>query len=312
MCVRVNYDEPMGPAVAALHARLRFAVKPALAFLTPAGDVVHVQYARLYPAFHVNAVEMSDWSEALLTMEDLLRLVDTAEARAAEQAATLARLEGRTDAPSVLARARLLAARARPLEAQRALEALLVEAPHVEAGEALAALHAEHARHARAAATYERLLAGHPEHPRAPRWRVESAEQRVLDVLGASREEAGAAAKPVARLTTLVTTIEDEGLAIRARLVLGLAARLAGNQVALDAQLAWLRARLGTAPTVRPVWTPAMLMRFHELALGMTPASQVEAREIVWKLVRTYPDSVETQKAKHGMLGRMALAAHLR
>ena len=275
-------------------------MKPALVFATAGGDVIHCQYARLYPAYQPNGRELPSWSEELIGLEELFDLVRAAETRARAQEERMRAMEQRSDASRV-ALAGILAERCRWREARSLLEQELATGEDVSALHALAGLHARGGRTREAVAAYERLIRAHGSDGRANLWRYQAARLR-LDA-DARRRVAGAeaAAETVAArkiLGTLSGLAEDPGLALRARLTLTRAALEAEDSDESARQLAWLAAH--TAAEALP-WTADLLLEVMELESRAERAQR--AAEYGWRLVRNFPNSVEAQVAKHGMLG---------
>lgn len=309
MCVRIDASDPPAPAVRELQQRMIFAVRPALALLAPDGDVLHVQYARLYPAYHFNGVEMSSWSEALWTSKDILALVDRVEARRKVEDARLEALARESGAAALVERATILAGRARPERARALFERALEQGMSVEAAEPLAALHAKRTRPDDARALYARLLAHAPEHPRAESWQHQAARLLALQV---DRAQAAAGAEPdavdptyaaaLADLRRLAKRARDPAVRIQSALSLGRVAYATAERAALSRLLEPLAAKLDPNGDCPAHWTPAMLLELSDLELVSGGRFEARATAHAWMLSRCFPDSVEAQRIKHGML----------
>jgi len=287
------------PAVEALRQRVRFRVKPVLVFMTGSGDILHRQYARLYPGYDFRGREMAGWSESLLSLEELLDLLDHVEARRQDEEKTIHALRERHDAAASVTLARFQASRGRPRCARVLLESVLEAGADLPARVALADLLAETGDTRQARLEFERLILRHPADERFDHWRHQAArlclrdvvERRVVDPVN---DPQLAAARTTLR--ELAHSVEDEELAIRSRLVLARAARDLDDAAAFTRELTWLAARTGPGRTCRPPWTARLLLQLIELESGE------DAESHAWKLVRTFPDSLEAQITKHGML----------
>ena len=305
--MRINANDPPDAAVQELERRLRTKVRPALLLLTPEGDVLHVQYARLYPAYHFNAVEMSGWSEVLWTSKDVLALVERVETQRTQDDARLAALAAQDTPEALVEHARMLAARARPARARALLERAIEAKPSVEAHELLAELHVTGGRAADARAAFRALLALAPSDPRADDWRLRAARLLVLQVDRAeaatrkgSQDEEYAEAMRVVR--QLAKNAEDPAIRIRSQLTLGRVWHAVGDHEALGRQLAGIEAP-GEGDVACPErWTPAMLIELADLELMVGGRFAQRATAHAWLVTRCFPDSVEAQRVKHGML----------
>ncbi|MCP5069517.1 MAG: hypothetical protein GY946_23360 [bacterium] len=306
--MRINTNDPPDAAVTALGKRFPFVMEPALLLLNGNGDILHVQYARLYPAFHINGVERSDWGEALLTVRELLALVDRVAREHETQNKRTVELLKREDPAAALALARIHVDRVRRESALAVLEGALKSAPDLDVREALADLCVIMGRTQRAQTEYERLLVQHPEHTRAPHWGYALARlvvEEAIDKGDVDRFADSRVAAARATLTSIGGNSANEPLALRSRLVLARVARSMGDVTGLKAHLDWLGARTGAQETCRSPWSPRMMMVLIGLECGAGPAFRAKSRDHMWQLVRTFPDSKQTQRAKHGMLDAM-------
>jgi len=304
-CVRITDDAIPDPAVEALRQRLRIFVKPALVLMTGSGDVLHCNYARLYPGYDAQGREMPGWSESLLSLEDLLDLVNRVEARRRAEEKTIRALQERRDAGASVALAQIQAGRGRPERARALLEGVLQAAEDRPAREALADLLAETGNVRRAREEYGRLIRRHPADERLERWRHDAARLYLIEVTERGGADGATDPQVAAGLTTLrelAHSVEDEELAISSRLALARAAQALGDGAAVTRELAWLAPRTGPGETCRPPWTARLVLQLVELEL-QTGAARKHAERHGWQLVRTFPDSPEAQITKHGMLG---------
>ena len=295
-----------------LRERMPLAVLPALVFLNGAGDVLHRQYARLYPAYDATARALPGWSESLMGLEDLLALVTQVERAMQTEAVRIRTLEERSDADARVSLADIHAGRCQPERARGLLDSVLAEGEHEGASDALAALDAGARRPRRAAEIYERLLGRHPDHQSAERWRHVAARieleellrelemQRRDDSASATDERLASARRALRRLAHAT---ENPELAIEGRLSLADAAHALGDDEALKIELVWLADRLGCEETCRAPWTGPRLLHLIELEECGGEVQRGHAHAHLRQLMHTFPDSSEAQRAKHGMLG---------
>ncbi len=304
--MRVNACDPPDEAVRALRARFTFEVQPALALLAPDGDVAHVQYARLYPAYHFNGVEMSSWTERLWTSRDILAMVERVAGAEAAERRRLTALAARSGPEAAIERARILWRRGRPGQALAVLDATLAAASSPAAGEFQAQLLAERGKRQQARRALQALLAAHPSHPRAPFWQLKAAAA-VAQETDRPRGEDGTPGDPelAKALRTLRALASGAApLAVRIGSHLALArfrcgcAGMPGQREHLD----WLAERLASDGPRGTSWGPELLMELADLAMQAGPAYERKSATYTRAVVRCYPDSVQAQQIKHGLL----------
>lgn len=317
VCVRVDTTRRPDATAAKLLARVPLKVQPALVVITPDGDVAHIQYARLYPAYFGNRVEMSSWSEALWGSREILAMLRDARARIAAEDATLAALRARSDLTARTEEARILKRRGRSAEARALLETALetsrganaarastAEAGTIDARLLLAELYAEAGHGAKGEALRAEVLAHHGSDPRAETWAFELAAARI------HRRTSDAEATDT--LNRLAEKAEDPALRVRSRLALGHAAHERADLTGLKGQLAQLFPLLDAEGACAPGWSSAMLFSLAHLAQLAGEDYETRAATYAALVARCHPDSIEAQIVKHGMLDTYAQACATR
>lgn len=304
--MRIDDTASADAAVQELRSRFTFRVKPALALLTPEGDVVHVQYARLYPAYHFNGVEMSSWTERLWTSREILAMVERAEVQDRRERNRLAALAGKDDAAAGLEHASILLRRARPARAEAILDALVARSEGPEAGELRAGLLSGRERRAEARAAYRALLERFPAHARAAHWRFTVARSVALEVERTGRREGAPHDPELAAALEALHALADDGsrpmLQLRSRVALARHASATEATESLERHMDWITARLRLDDICDDTWSPALLMEIVDVGMLAGAAYQTPSRGITEAVLRCWPDSIEAQQIKHGRL----------
>jgi len=302
-CVRIRPGPQAAGGDAGLARRLHVPVQPAFLFLDGDTNVIHRQYAKLYPAYLPSGAAMDTWPEALLGLDDLLALVGHVETLRRTQEAQIASLREVQTTEARVELARLLRERGRPEDARAVLEKALVAGEDAGLRAELALLEEEVGRFDAAHGHVEALLRSRPDAPDAPGWRLTSARLRLEQVIqdGAPRlapspEQAAA----LAEVRKLAASEAPAALVVGARLLLARAAQIWKGD--LEEHLRWLGPRTGDGERAAPGWSPLMLRQLVEMEQGQDVALRQEAARHARQLVATFPDSVDAQRIKHGSL----------
>jgi len=303
--VRVADQDTSDPEAEAVRKRLQLRVGPALVFMTGAGDILHRQYARLYPAYDAMGQEMPDWPESLLTIAELLDLVGSLETRRDADESVRRSLQELPSAENAVALAQIEVSRGWPDRAEALLTGALRAGEDVHAREALTSLLAETGRTGRAREEYERLVQRNPLDERHVRWSQEAALLRLQEIMGQGRGDP-AVDRQIAptrkALDQIARSTADPELVLRIRLALARAAHDLDDDATFARELAWLAAHTGPDETCRQPWSAGLLLELINLEFSDDDKSLLNAYRHGWQLIRTFPDSPEAQIIKHGRL----------
>ncbi len=310
--VRLRVDDKLDDVSHRALRGLGLLLLPAVAVLSPEGDVIHRQYAGLYPVFvEKGDLLEGDWAPPL-TAKGMLAIVRSAVER---HAAVVRLAESRPagkDAAQQLERAAALVELGRTAKSIALLESVCADKAQVEAGALLAWLLVKASRQADAAARYEALLADHPKHADAGTWGYEAAHLRLAALPPGPGEQRAAADLVIAKLETLYKTARSESVRLRSALSLAERFALEGDEKRLQARLAWLAEQAGTAERAPAVWTARMLFRLASLEMRPGAPALLERSERHYRMLLTgHPDSFEAQQVKHGVIGMLRSMAAL-
>ena len=305
--LRLCLGEVGDDATQTLLRRMELLLLPALAVLTPSGEVAHRQYAGLYPAFdEKGGVLPGSWGR-MLTREDLRDIVRTTIQRRADLVCR-AELFADTDTPEQRVELAVILE-----ELGRAGESIaLLEGVRDDLGAArvLAPLYEHAARPAAAAELYERLVRDHPDHAEAEGWRYHAAHLRLAEQPLRAGEVPVAVTAARRELETLRASARSRPVRILSALSLAERLKLEGGaDAALREQLTWLAAQADVRVTLAVDWTPAMLFRLHGLEALPDPVLLRRSEAHCRLLLEAFPDSFEAQQVKHGMLGLLRCMA---
>jgi hypothetical protein len=293
--------------VRTLRQRALLHVDPVLLLMTGTGDILHRQYTRLYPAYDARGGAFPDWAEALFTLEDLIALVVRVERDRPARDADLERLRESEGGAAAIGLAAAYRERGWPERAAEVLRSVLRTGDDVAAREALAELLEATGSTDEARAEFETLSAAHPDDDRVPRWRFEALRLRLESGWATPpTAEPGSsdAEDPVVILQGWSEAESDDELHARIHLTIAKAARVRGDEDAFAEALDALARHVGTEEdAVPPAWSAPVLLSLLEVELMAGSSWRRRAAEHGWHLMRRFPDSIEAQLAKHGMLG---------
>jgi hypothetical protein len=303
--LEVDLEKPTREASALLARLVRYTL-PCLLVVSPDGDILHRQFAGLYPVYEVDLSPRTPIGlEPLFDVERVVELVDVAVGRGEREARRLEALRADADAVGWVEAAELLEARGRVEDAAR--EAARAAATPLAASAALRAaqLLDRVGQQSMAQSVLVTALGRSPALPERDRmalWldRVDGLPARP------------SATSPVPTLADVLASAQERQdaslvLALRVRKAVG--AHVRGDRQGLPDELAWARANLASLPTDARDGVPVL----EEMLLLADAAQQPLVRvELLQVLMERYPEHPAAQAPKHCTLGAAEIKAGLK